>query len=68
MKTLLTIILTLSVVFGIKAYAGNAGGMKYVDILEMNSLSEVYKIFDENTGAVCYVYDSYRYGGISCLK
>lgn len=67
MKIIITIALTLAIVFGVKVYAGTEAGqgMVHVDTLSLNSLGAVRKIYDSNNEVTCYVYAGH---GISCIK
>lgn len=63
-KVIMVSLILVSVFVGIKAYAA-VKSMTHVDTLVLPDGGDVYKIYDENSGAICYVYYMH---GISCVK
>lgn len=44
-----------------------SSGMEHVNTLKLNGGS-VFKVYDNDNKVVCYVFQDYQRGGISCLK
>jgi hypothetical protein len=68
MKTIITILATVIVMFGLYTYAQGDNGIKFLrERFEAGSNSvETFK--DTNNGVTCYVVSGLYRGGISCLE